>query len=131
MDESDVTNESLRLLQETRIHVHKTIPTAKITIAGSNRFEYSGIRRVWELAVSDVDPENHVIIYFHGKGMVNHGADGLARSELNKHLMDTVICPWSKLRQAFASHSTLEKAGYAIGDKRKAWFNFGGRDRHT
>jgi hypothetical protein len=124
MDANEVTSDSLRLLQQARAHVHKTIPTATVTLAGSNHFEYPGIRRVWELAVSDADPENHVIVYFHGKSMVNHGADGLARSELNKHLMDTVIYPWNDVLQAFASNSTLQTAGYAIGDKGNAWFNF-------
>ena len=122
--EPKVTNDTVQMLHNARDHVRRIVPTASILIAGSNHFEYPGIQRVWQLAVSDVDPANHVILYLHGKSMVNHGDDGLARSQLNKHLMDTVVCPWRIVLRFFESDTSLAKAGYAVGEKGNMWFNF-------
>jgi hypothetical protein len=90
---SDASAEELG--NEGEDFIRAVLPSALIHRSMGNRFEYPGIRMVWDLAQmwlnslepgtqgeQEYDPTRHLILYFHTKGMVN-AETGVVRSDLN------------------------------------------------
>ncbi len=115
-----ISSVSGTLLIEVERFVQKSLPSAQIITSLGNYFEYLGLKQVWDLGQkSKVDPNRHVILYFHTKGIVNH-------SFLNcdHKLTNTVIKPWRLIVDRFAGNPVLNKAGYACADPGWVWYNF-------
>jgi hypothetical protein len=115
-------------LDEADTFVRSIVPTADVWKYGTNRYEYPGIRRTWDVArsIHANDPSNHLILYFHGKGMV-HGPDhdpGRDRSLWNKELTDNVVLRWRDVVRAFDEQPDIQKAGYTVSEDGFPWFNF-------
>jgi hypothetical protein len=114
-----ISSLSEKLLGEAETFVHSQIPSAKIIKSLSNHFEYIGLRQVWDLGQSTVNPENHIILYFHTKGIVNHSF-----LNCNQRLTNAIIKPWQMIVDRFAGNKSLNKAGYACADPGWIWYNF-------
>eukprot|EP01038_Epipyxis_sp_PR26KG_P016630 gene16630-22726_t len=122
--------------------IHSLIPSAIITYSSVNKFEYPGILKVWDIAVNDcsnssseiVDKkdnrcgsENHLILYFHTKCMVNaspENTDDHARCKPDHTMFEYVIFPWEKIVTLFNDNSALNKAGLAPSPEGFIWGNF-------
>jgi hypothetical protein len=105
--------------------IRSLVPRVRITKVPVNRFEYSGIRHVWDLAqeIPDKDAQSHVILYFHTKGLV-FGDQTRPRNSWNKLLMEEVVRPWPKLVKRFASDRRLNKAGLLAHGRGWLWNTF-------
>ena len=103
--------------------VRSILPAADVWKYPTNRYEYPGIRRAWDVArrVDESARANHWLLYFHGKGMVNHGAE---RPPWNKELTDAVVVRWRDVLAALDAQQGIQKAGYAGSDDGHPWFNF-------
>ena len=119
--------------------VRATLPSALVHRSLGNRFEYPGIRLVWDLAQPwgsslepvrvDSEPESdgptrHLVLYFHAKGMVNNAEPDVVRSGFNLNLTRVVVRPWRQLVQLFLTHPTLNKVGVAASPTGFIWHNF-------
>ncbi|EWM20256.1 hypothetical protein Naga_100345g5 [Nannochloropsis gaditana] len=118
-------NKSINVLEAASDIVNSLLPTAKVTVWNKNTFEYPGIHRLWEIAHYDeYQDDSTVLLYFHGKGMVNSDHTHIRTAD-NKKLTHTVLKPWREILQRFKYHPELMKAGYAMApDGGFAWYNF-------
>jgi len=118
----DDTGEAL--LSEATFLVRSILPETKTSIFlhTGNHFEYPGIRRVWDIAF-DNNSSNHIILYFHGKGMFNPRTNEI-RNPLNEILTNSVIRRWKEIIHRFCSDPLVQKAGYASAPWGWMWFNF-------
>ena len=60
-------------IDEAKKVIHSILPNATVHKSPGNRFEYPGIRLVWDIA-NKIPPEQRhdsLILYFHSKGMNN------------------------------------------------------------
>ena len=106
------------LLQQGQDLVQNKIPSALITTSLTHSFEYLGIQKVWELGQrSTIKPHNHIILYFHAKGM----SDPLFP---NSKLINTILKPWKMIIDRFIENQKLNKAGYACAKPGWIWYNF-------
>jgi hypothetical protein len=119
------------LLENATVAVKQVLPGARSTVFlhSGGQTEYPGIRRVWDVAWEEpsADPhtnDNHVILYFHGKGMFNAPNPGQARSHENSALTKVVVEPWRNVVSLFASDPALHKAGFAAAPSGWIWYNF-------
>jgi len=105
--------------------IHGILPKAEIHRSPGNRYEYPGIRRVWDLAKKTPAEEVNktLILYFHSKGM-NNGNHSRTRTTENVFLTEKVIKPWKEIVARFQSEPALNKAGYAASEKGFIWYNF-------
>jgi len=105
--------------------IHEILPKAEIHRSAGNRYEYPGIRRVWDLAKKTPSEEatKTLILYFHTKGM-NNGNQTRIKTHENMILTDMVIKQWKEIIARFQSEPALNKAGYAASDKGFIWNNF-------
>lgn len=103
--------------------VRSILPAADVWKYPINRFECPGIRRAWDVArgVDEGSRERHWVLYFHGKGMVNHGSE---RAPWNKELTDNDVVRWRQVLAALDAQPDIQKAGYAGSDAGHTWFNF-------
>jgi len=132
-NETDLaTAGNLLLVQEL---LAKWIPKAKIQASMMNRYEYPGIRRVWDVSrrLDDVTARNTVILYFHSKGMFNSKSTNLVytfngkpayKDEIERRLFSSVIDNWGYVLDQFQKIKTLNKAGYAASPEGWIWLNF-------
>lgn len=109
---------------------------ASIEATIGNRFEYPGIRAVYDIAQArrqntSVNNNNTIILYFHSKGMFNAGVNTKGesstapRSGMEKKLFRTVIDTWPKVLGAFSlSTPYIDRAGYAASPTGFLWYNF-------
>lgn len=119
-----LNKENTNVLDTAAEIVQALVPTAKVAVHSNNTFEYPGIHRVWEVATQHSDlPASTVLLYFHGKGMVN-GEDGVIRSRGNEMLTRVVIEPWREILQHFQEKTELMKVGYAMAREGHVWHNF-------
>jgi len=105
--------------------VIKIIPKARVEATILNRFEYPGIRRVWDISnkLSEGEAKETVLLYFHSKGMFNTKEKG-SRDKIERLLSSTVIDAWTTVLHRFAEIPTLNKAGYAASEQGFIWLNF-------
>lgn len=84
-----------------------------------NLYEYPGLLKVWESAVvlpDDEEAKKHVYLYFHSKGMMNHGEIHTDNREAYKEYFDSVIKPWQYILYYFAIDDSLDKVGLECFD---------------
>ena len=114
-------------LDEVIETVESIIPSATIHRSSGNRYEYPGIRLVWDIArkVPKEEEDKTLILYFHSKGMQSGGDDPQhVRTGDNVKLTETVIKPWKDLVKRFLTDPAVTKAGYAAGEGGWIWYNF-------
>lgn len=125
---STFDDETEKSLDTAGDHVKALVPEADVWKFANNRFEYPGIRRVWDVArhISGEEASRHLILYFHGKGMVNGAKEepNKTRTSWNKELTDNVVVKWRDIAHAFFKGPSIEKAGYTVSDGGFPWFNF-------
>jgi hypothetical protein len=112
-------------IDEAKKVIHSILPNATVHKSPGNRFEYPGIRLVWDIA-NKIPPEQRhdsLILYFHSKGM-NNGNMSRIKTKENDFLTKTVLYPWKNIVSRFKSDPKVEKAGYAASDKGFIWYNF-------
>jgi hypothetical protein len=121
----EISSEAPALRAAAAAHVGGILPRANVTMHTGNRFEFPGILRVWELAHASAvrDPDRHVILYFHSKGMVN-SCTSIARSIWNRYLTKMVVAPFARVLRRFAHDKNVDVAGYAVSAWGFVWFNF-------
>jgi hypothetical protein len=119
------------LLENATVVVKQVLPGARSTVFlhSGGQTEYPGIRRVWDVAWEEpfADPQtndNHVILYFHAKGMFNAPKPRQARSHQNSALTKVVVEPWQDIVSLFARNPSLNKAGFAAAPAGWVWYNF-------
>ena len=118
---SDLFNQNDQdLLDLAQSIVLEIAPQANVFTWIGNQYEFHGIRRMWDLGQKDPS-NNHYVLYFHGKGMVN--GDG-PRSEENVKLTNIVVVDWKNVIRQFESNPNMSYAGYAISHWGSAWYNF-------
>jgi hypothetical protein len=91
----------------------------EFTFEKNNLFEYSGIKKVYELAL--INP-NKILIYFHSKGMVFHENKG--RNKQENILTKTLFNSWNKTLSIFNKNNNINKIGLLPSDFNGVWFNF-------
>ena len=101
-------------------------PIAAIEMHYSNRHEYPGIHRLYTLARSVANPEQHVALYFHSKGMVfsRDPASPAFRTAANEQLTAYAVQPWRAIVRRFQDEPSATRAGMACNPKGFVWFNF-------
>lgn len=57
------------LVNEGEEFVKKVLSTAIVHRSVGNKYEYPGIRLIWDLAQASRSPSKHILLYFHSKGM--------------------------------------------------------------
>ena len=111
------SNKETALLVNTTIDAIRNIhPDAIFDITLENRFEYPGIRRIWDYAqniASDDEARNTIILYTHSKGMINTYLSNFhaARVPLEIKLFHATFDRWDEALRMFARHGDLSKAG--------------------
>ena len=101
-------------------------PTTAIEMYYANRHEYPGIHRLYTLARSVANPERHVALYFHSKGMVfsRDPSSPAFRTAANEQLTAYTIQPWRAIVRRFQDEPSATRAGMACNPKGFVWFNF-------
>ena len=96
---------------------------ANVTWHPEMRYEYDGIRRVWDLA-QNAAPSAHnddeLLLYLHSKG-VSHGA---SMSQKVRHLTHQIVTSWRHVYSVFDSNPAVWTVGYAVAPGAFQWFNF-------
>ncbi len=108
-------------LQEYVDEVNEILQEYKIDINLSfvNRFEYEGIKKVWDIAHKY--PES-LILYFHSKGMVFRNPTGM-RTFHERVLFNTVVKPYRKVLKILEDPA-INKVGHSCSRRGFCWFNF-------
>ena len=121
---SDYNNSTDLLFDEAVASIKSILPSAIIERIAGNKYEYPGIRRVWDLAnKTQEDADKTLILYFHSKGMINGNTSSIKTPEAEM-LTNAVIKPWKEIIDRFQKEPTLNKAGYAAPDAGFIWYNF-------
>ena len=116
------------LVNSTIATVKEIIPHAIFDITLENRFEYPGIRKVWDIAQSiESETEAHktIIIYMHSKGMVNTYLPNFhsSRVPLEIKLFHATFDRWDEVLYMYRKHKELTKVGCLPGYEGNVWFN--------
>ena len=113
--------QTLQFQEAIQIIDEITHKTAKYDLTLGNFYEYPGIANLWKLG--RVKGPQSLFLYFHSKGMVNHG-NSLAANKKFKPLFLTVIKPWQEVERRFKENRKLNLAGYAASKSGFIWYNF-------
>ena len=91
--------------------------------ANLNAYEYPAIHSLYRMAMSEPDEaaRNHLFLYFHTKGMVNHGK---FKTRVDRRLFYATIVPWRAIAQQFIENSSIRAAGWLPSTDGFVWFNF-------
>ena len=111
------------LFREASELVHDLIPAALIIPSAANTFEYPALYQVWQMSrfISADDSHQHLILYFHSKGMVNGGAG--VRTAEERELFARIIHPWRHVVAMFSVRDDIDKLGLT-GWQNMVWVNF-------
>lgn len=89
-----------------------------------NLYEYPAIHSLYRIAMSeknDAAAHNHLFVYFHTKGMVNHG---VMTERVDRDIFNATIVPWRALVQQFLNDDSIRLAGYLPSLEGLIWRNF-------
>lgn len=126
-ESTDETNAEVGKLLKAAVNFIKTIiPKARIIATMMNRYEYPGIRKVWEIGQSldEAALNKTLILYFHSKGMFNTKDQSTSRDPIERRLFTTVIDRWEYIEAKFNELPFLNKAGYGASPEGFIWLNF-------
>jgi hypothetical protein len=125
---SESNKAAAELVNTTIAAIQAILPTATFDITLENRFEYPGLRRIWDYAqhlTMESDAHNTVFVYSHSKGMFNTYLPHFhaARVPLEIKLFHATFDRWDEALRMFAAHPTLNKAGCFPAEQGHVWFN--------
>ena len=130
-------NDAEMLGNECEELIRSVLPTARLLRSPGNRFEYPGIRLLWDVAQEWWTPvyepqwaeqdaathgRRHVLFYHHSKHMVN-GPVGVTRSQENLDLTRLLIKDWRAILQRLAVDEEANKVGFG-STQGFMWVNF-------
>jgi hypothetical protein len=93
----------------------------KITFYSENRYEYYGIKKLYDLALEEPDK---YYLYFHSKGMFNY--DNINERHLyEKSVTKGTICQYKKVLNIFDNNMNVSKIGLFPSDTENfVWLNY-------
>jgi hypothetical protein len=88
-----------------------------------NAHEYPAIHSIYRIANNESDEvaHNHLFVYFHTKGMVNHG---LLTTRVDRSIFDATFVPWRALAQHFLAYDDIRAATWMPSKPGWGWYNF-------
>lgn len=88
-----------------------------------NSYEYPGIHSLynWANSESPDTAHNHLFLYFHSKGMVNHG---LLTERVDRQIFDTTVVPWRSIVRRFQEDDSIRAAAWMPSQAGWSWHNF-------
>lgn len=102
------------LLTEATALIHSIPSGSRIRVVAilENAWEYYGIRNLWQLSMNDNSnvAQQHILLYFHTKGMVFHGRLQ-SRHEEDIDLTQRTIEPWRLITRKFAADRSISMVG--------------------
>jgi hypothetical protein len=125
---AETSRDAAALVNETIAAARAIHPRAVFDVTLENRFEYPGLRRVWDLAQhieSEEEARNTVVVYTHSKGMFNTYLAHFhaARVPLEIKLFHATFDRWDEALRMFAARPALNKVGCFPADTGHVWFN--------
>ena len=125
LDDANGPSKSSGVFTEATALVRTILPHALIFPAAANTFEYPGLFQMWQagqfLARAELEPDRHLMLYFHSKGMV-HGGEA-ARSREESELFERIIDPWRHVLHMFAVRPDIDRLGLSA-NMQMVWVNF-------
>jgi hypothetical protein len=102
---------------------HRSGKNAIIVQEHNNAYEYPAIHSIYRLANSEPDDlaHNHVFVYFHTKGMVNHD---VLTQRMDRAILNATMVPWRALAQQFLVHDDIRAAAWMPSRLGWGWQNF-------
>lgn len=124
---SETNKEAAQLVNRTLTSLREIQPRAVFDITLENRFEYPGIRTLWDVAtsLSSEAAENTIMIYMHSKGMVHTYIQNFhaARVPLEIKLFHSTFDSWDTVLNMYHKYPKLNKVGCFPAPNGHVWFN--------
>lgn len=125
---SESNKAAAELVNRTITAVQELHPRAIFDVTLENRYEYPGLRRIWDYAqhiLTEKEAHNTIILYSHSKGMFNTYLPHFhaARVPLEIKLFHATFDRWDEVLQMFASRPQLNKVGCFPAQEGHVWFN--------
>jgi hypothetical protein len=92
-----------------------------VEFESKNRFEYYGIKKVYDLAQNE--PHKYYL-YMHGKGMMNKHGEKTTRTKINVFLTQETLRPWRKVIDIFKQDNQHDIVALFPSIYKWGWFNF-------
>eukprot|EP01032_Pedospumella_encystans_P015158 gene15158-17361_t len=126
---SESNKQAASLVKETIATFSKILPKAKFDVTLENRYEYPGLRTMWDIAhtIPKEGAARTIFVYFHAKGMVNTRMPAgfhEARTPLEVNLFHRTFDPWMEVLERFGKQPEINKAGCYPGPEGHIWYNF-------
>lgn len=97
---------------------------ATIIQSHENMYEYPMIHSLYRIASNDSDDavsRNHLFMYFHTNGMVNHG---VLTERIDRDIFNATVIPWRGVVQQFLADDDIRIAGYLPAYPGFIWRNY-------
>lgn len=105
------------LFQESHVSPDKF----KVEVHHDNHHEYPGILKVCMLSREEEEDREHIILYFHSKGITRfHGE----RDSFEQNCFDIVIGNWRWVLFIFTNFPSIDKVGITANEHGWLWHNF-------
>lgn len=90
-----------------------------------NTFEYPAIHSLYRVASREHSSvaHNHLFMYFHTKGMANHGVRK-QRMEIERAVFAATVVPWRGITQQFIANDDIRAAAWMPSKLGFGWYNF-------
>jgi hypothetical protein len=105
-------------LYENTNKIKTLYPTAEVTCTTKNQFEYSGIRKVWDISQT-CSTSQDLIFYFHSKGITHTDNYAPHAKEGYNNLFEL-----PRILEVFGTFPTVDKVGYSCSKLGFVWYNF-------
>lgn len=89
-----------------------------------NLYEYPALHSLYQIAMGDADStvaHNHLFMYFHTNGMVNHG---IMTERIDRDIFNATVVPWRGIVQHFLNDDDIRVAGYLPAFEGFIWRNY-------
>lgn len=125
---SETSKEAAALVNMTLNAARDIQPKAVFDVTLENRFEYPGIRKVWDIAQhaeSEAEAHKTIILYMHSKGMFNIYLANFhaARVPLEIKLFHSTFDRWHEVLEMYHKYPQLSKVGCFPSVDGNIWFN--------
>jgi len=119
-DNNNIINEVKDLINNSLITIDKD--KYDITITNSNNYEYDGIKKLYNISLSEPDK---LYIYLHSKGMFHwYNNNPNKRSEDEENLTKNTLYLWRDIVDVFEKNKNINKIGFIPAKEGWIWFNF-------
>jgi hypothetical protein len=123
----DFTYLDLQLLMQQAVSFvrdHDAGRDAVIIQQHENLYEYPALHSLYRVAMGDEDEavaHNHLFMYFHTNGMVNHG---IMTERIDRDIFNATVVPWRGVVQQFLNDDDIRVAGYLPSHEGFIWRNY-------